>query len=215
MSGVPGMPWPAWDHGVEGRALRPASPAEGDSARCGAGRGGPAHRARGGTPSPQGRFKYACSARCAAGMRSAHTPHSSGVGGRRWVPGRRDKKKRKEKKGSPSNKELTPPLFFSDQRHQVAPLQGPSARRRLAVSAGRRAREWREKEETRKKEKKQPKAKGSCPPPLFFSAHAHCFSPVGAAFKAPPHRAATRSESAGALSSPSCFTPPGTPPLPR
>ena len=143
------MPWPAWDHGVEGRALRPASPAEGDSARCGAGRGGPAHRARGGTPSPQGRFKYACSARCAAGMRSAHTPHSSGVGGRRWVPGRRDKKKRKEKKGSPSNKELTPhtshaPHFFfqtSDTRWRR--FQGPSARRRLAVSAGRRAREWR------------------------------------------------------------------------
>ena len=70
-------------------------------------------------------------------------------GGRRWVPGRRDKKKRKEKKGSPSNKELTPhtshaPHFFfqtSDTRWRR--FQGPSARRRLAVSAGRRAREWR------------------------------------------------------------------------
>ena len=85
----------------------------GDSSRCGAGRGGPAHRARGGTPSPQGRFMQVCTARCAAGMRS------EGGGGRRGVPGGRDKKKRKEK--AQSIRELTPPFDF----HQLAPLSGP------------------------------------------------------------------------------------------
>ena len=115
----------------------PATPAEGGQRQLcrREGKSSPAHRACGGTPSPQGRFKYACSARCAAGMRSV------GVGRRRWVPGRRDKKKEKKKpkaKGS-----CPPPFFFQHTRivfHQLAPLAGPlRPPGHAAVIAGRRA----------------------------------------------------------------------------
>ena len=133
MSGVPGMPWPAWDHGVEGRALwEPATPAEGGQRQVcrREGKSSPAHRACGGTPSPQGRFKYACSVRCAAGMRSV------GVGRRRWVPGRRDKKKEKKK---PKAKGSCPPPFFCFSTRASfftswRRLQGPSARRGMPLS---------------------------------------------------------------------------------
>ena len=83
----------------------------GDTSRCGAGRGGPAHRARGGTPSPQGRFKQVCTARYAAGMRSVGW---AGGGGSRAAGTR--KKKRK----SPKQRELSPTLFFLAHVHRFS-----------------------------------------------------------------------------------------------
>ena len=61
--------WP-WIMGWRVTPWGPATPAEGGQRQVWRREGGPAYRARRSTPSPQGRFKEVCTARCVARIRS-------------------------------------------------------------------------------------------------------------------------------------------------
>ena len=132
MSGVPGMPWPAWDHGVEGRALGTRDPGRGGTAPA-VPQGGEVQSR---TPRVWGHALTAgafqirlLSALCGRNAECGGGPADVG-------PGPQGQEKRIEK--AQSKRELSPPLFFFSTRASFFTswrrLQGPSARRGMPLS---------------------------------------------------------------------------------